>query len=100
MPPLYLTFLRRQGSQPGGEGRVLFPIDRTVLHPGSGRVLAEIVAVVPVGRRPDRPGREAAAAIGADIAQHRLDTVGAEGALVAADAGLERGGRQRLVAVL
>src|SRR5262249_9663547 len=100
MPPLYLTFLRGQGAQPSCEAGVLSRVDRPVLHPGSGRVLAEIVAAVPVVRRPDRAGRKAAAAIGADIAQHRIDAVGAEGALVAADAGLERGGRQRLVAVL
>src|SRR4029077_20229949 len=76
------------------------PAPRTVFHPRRRGILAEMVVTFPVVRRPDRPGREAAAAVGADIAQHILDAGGAEGALVAADARLERGGRQRLVAML
>src|SRR6185369_15147630 len=100
MSPLYLTFLGRYRAQPGGERGVPLGVDRPVFHPRSGGILAEEVAVVPVMHRPDRPRRKAAAAIGTDVAQHLLDTVGAESALVAADPGFERSGRQRLVAML
>ena len=39
----------------------------------------------PLGRRTDRPWREAAAAIGTDVEKHPLDVIGAEGAFVAAN---------------
>ena len=65
-----------------------------------GRVLAHAYAGAALDRRADRPRREAAAAVRADVVQHRLDAMGAEGAFVAADAGLRRVRRQVLVAAL
>ena len=52
-----------------------------------------------IAGRPDRPRHEAAAAVRADIVQLGLDAIGAEGALVAADARLGRCRRQVLVAI-
>src|SRR5262249_12598985 len=70
-----------------------------VPHARAGGILAEIIVAAPVAGRPDRPRCEATAAVGADVAQHLLDAGGAERALVAADAGLDRGRRQRLGAM-
>lgn len=51
-------------------------------------------------RRPDWPGREIAATVGADAVQPGLDAVAAEGALEGADHRVVRVGRQVLVATL
>src|SRR6185503_9301367 len=61
---------------------------------------AEEVVTVPVRCRPDRPRREAAAAVGADVVEYRLDAGDAKRALVTANARVGRIRRQRLVAVL
>ena len=53
----------------------------------------------PIVRRPDRARREAAAAIRTDVAQLIVDAVGAEGALVGADARLRAVRRKILVAI-
>src|SRR5579885_1838560 len=82
-----------------GEPRVRGGVDGAVLDLGARRVLAEEVVALPVARGADGAGDEAGAAVGADVAENVRDEVGAEGALVAADARLGRGGRQRLVAV-
>ena len=55
-----------------------------------GRPVGERRPGPPLPRWPDRPRDEAAAAIGTDIAQMPLDAIGAEGALVGADARLKR----------
>ena len=70
-----------------------------VPDPLARRILAQIVVVLPIAGRPDRARYEAAAAVGADMVQHPVDAVGAKGALVAADAGVERFRRQWFVAV-
>src|SRR5262249_52013014 len=62
------------------------------------RMLFQTNSGPPRPRRPDRAWRKTAAAVGADVEQHRLDAFGAEGALVAADAGVGCSGRQVLVA--
>src|SRR6185503_8060400 len=64
------------------------------------RILAEVVVAFPIGRRPDRPRLEAAAAVRAHVVEDFVDARGAERALVRADAGFARSRRQRLAAVL
>ena len=54
----------------------------------------------PLGPGPDRPGREPAAAVRADVEQPALHAVRAKGALIAADARIQRIRRQILVAEL
>jgi len=63
------------------------------------RLLCGTNARPPFIRRPDRPRRKAAAAVRADIVQLVLGAVGAEGALIAADARLRRRWRKVLVAI-
>ena len=63
-------------------------------------ILAEVIVAFPVARRPDGSRGESTSAIGANVAQDRLDAGGAEGALVGADARFERFGRQGFVAML
>jgi hypothetical protein len=67
---------------------------------GRGGALGEREAGTPLGCRPDRPRREAAAAVGTDVVELTLDAVGAERALVAADARVDRSWGQVLVAEL
>src|SRR3954463_11977862 len=74
-------------------------VDRPVLARLARRIVAEVIAALPVARRTDRPWREAAAAVRADIGE-QLDAAHAVGALEAADARIERLRRQHLVAVL
>ena len=71
-----------------------------MLDLGTRRVLTKEVVTFPVLRWPDWSGNKSAAAVRADILQDVIDTRGAEGALVGADARFKRVGRQRLVAVL
>ena len=61
---------------------------------------ADVVLPLPVTRRPNGPGLEAAAAVRTDISQHMRDTFGAEGAFEGANARILAVGRQRLAAVL
>src|SRR6185436_5204811 len=95
-----LALFRRDLPDRARERRVFRRIDRPVLHFRACRILAEEVIALPVLRRPDRPRDEAAAAVGADVAEHALDAGCAERALVAADPRRGGIGRQRLVAVL
>src|ERR687888_2411544 len=73
-------------------------IDRLVLHGLARRVVAKVVAAFPVALRADRPWREIAAAVGADVAE-QLGTRCTERAFEAADTRIERLRRQRLIAV-
>ena len=85
--PFYLLpFLRRDVPDRRRKRRVNYRIERPVLDSGARRIIFQKVAVLPVARRPYRPGHEAAAAVGADVVQYLLDAGGAEGAFVAADA--------------
>ena len=67
-----------------------FDIDATVFGRGAGRKLAEVIVALPVVRRAHRPRAEAPAAVGAHVAEHRLDAGAAERAFEAADHGLVR----------
>src|SRR6185503_15366857 len=95
-----LALFGRNPLQARNELVMLRPIDRTVLDRRARRILAEIVAALPVPLRPHRPRHEAAAAVRAHVPQHVLDAVATERAFVGADPGFRRGGRQRAVAVL
>src|SRR4051794_25837855 len=64
------------------------------------RPLGEREPGAPLARWAYRPWHEAAAAVRADIVQHALDAVGAEGAFVGADPRVGRPRRQVLVAAL
>ena len=64
------------------------------------RVFSEIVAGLPLARRPDRSLRKSAATVGAHVMQHMIDAARAEGAFIRADARLRRFGRQRFIAIL
>src|SRR5262245_37095886 len=75
-------------------------IDRAVPDLCRWRIGTREVVAPPVRGRPDRPGREAAPAIGADVLQHLIDACSAEGALETADHRIGRLRRQRPVAVL
>ena len=48
-------------------------IDGAVPRACAGGILAEVVVAPPVAGRPDRPRCEAAAAVGADVAEHGVD---------------------------
>src|SRR4029077_11496491 len=70
------------------------------VHPPRRRhLLLATHARPPLPRRADRAGCEPAAAIRANIMQMRLDAIGAERALVAANPRVPRVGRQVLVAI-
>jgi hypothetical protein len=71
-----------------------------VLDCCAGRIDTETVPASPGDLRSDWPGAKTAAAIRADIIQEGFDACGAEGAFKRANAGLERIGRKRLVALL
>ena len=66
---------------------------------GRRRLLGETDSGAPLGRRPDWSRRKSAAAVGADVVEMGFDAIGAEGALVGADARVGRRRRQILVAV-
>src|SRR5579885_945318 len=95
-----LALLGRDAADRRRELGVRRRVDRSMLHLRARRILAEVVAVLPVARRTHRPRHEAAAAVGAYIEHHVLDAVAAERALVGADPRLRGIGRQRAVAVL
>src|SRR5579871_2172496 len=70
------------------------------VHPlVGGRMLCDAYARPPFLGRAYWPGYESAAAIRADIVEFLLGAIGAEGALVAANARLRRMRRQVLVAI-
>ena len=75
-------------------------INRPVLDLGARRVLAEVVVTLPVPGRSDWSGNKATAAIWTDVVQNAIDTRGAEGTFVGADACFKGVGWQRFVAVL
>jgi hypothetical protein len=63
------------------------------------RIRCHAHACAPWLCRPDRPRRKTAAAVRADVEQFCLDAIGAERALIGADARFGRSGRQVLVAI-
>lgn len=75
-------------------------IDGTVLYHGTGRILTQIIIIIPIHCRPDGPRREAATTIRTDVVQDGFDTISAKRALVGANTRLQRIGWQRLVTVL
>ncbi len=72
-------------------------INRTVLHRGASRIFPQEIVAIPIRRRPDRPWREPAAAVGTDIAENLFDARLTERALIRTDPRLKRIRRQRLV---
>ena len=95
-----LSFFRSYSLNFGREQCMFSRINRLVFDFDTRRILAKEVTVVPVSRRPVRPGRKATPAIWTDIAQNGINTTGAERALIAAYACFKRIRRQWLVAVL
>src|SRR4051794_22817909 len=95
-----LTLLGRDVAYRRDERRQLRPVPLQVHALGGRRPLGEREPGAPLAGRAYRPRHEAAAAVRADIVQHALDAVGAEGALVGADPRVGRPRRQVLVAVL
>jgi hypothetical protein len=75
-------------------------INGPMLDVGTRRVLTKEVVAFPVPRRSDWSGYESATAVRAHVLQDGIDTRCAKGALVGANACLERVRRQRLVAIL
>src|SRR5215471_1273640 len=65
-----------------------------------GSPIGDAQPATPLGRRTDGPRRKAAAAIGTDVVQLRLDALRTEGALEGTNASVRRIGRQVLVAKL
>src|SRR6185436_13493359 len=96
---LALAFVRGDAFDRGDEPLVRGAIDGTMPSESARGILAEEVVALPVRCGPDRPRREAAAAIGTNVLEHGRHASCAERALVAADARLDRIRRQRLVAV-
>lgn len=64
-----------------------------IFHFCARRVRAEKVIAPPIARWSDRSGSESAATVRACVLQERIDTRGAERALIAANARLGRSGR-------
>lgn len=89
-----LSLLRRYRPDRRGEARVLRGIDRAVLRLRARGIFSQIIVVLPVARRSRRSRRKASAAVRADVVQHSVDTGCAERALVAADPGAGRVGRE------
>ena len=75
-------------------------IYRPMLHLGTCGIFPEIIFVLPVFRRPDRPWNKSTATVRADIVQDILHATGAESAFLTADARFEGIRRQRGVAIL
>src|SRR5207245_2197808 len=93
------AFLRRYVFQRPREALVRREIDRPMFCLRARRILSQVIAVLAVLHRPHRARHEAAAAVRAHVRQP-LDARRAEGALEAADPGVERVRRQVLVAML
>ena len=70
-----------------------------MLDLGARGVLAKIVVAYPVLRWSDRSGNEATTAIWTHVAQDRVDTRGAKGALIGTDACFKRVRWQRCLTV-
>src|SRR5262249_28856758 len=105
LPPASLSnagsaALRGNIPHAGDECRKVCPIPFQMDPRGRSWPRANTDARPPFSRRPDRPGREPAAAIRADVVQHRFDALGAEGAFETADTRVRRIWWQVLVAVL
>ncbi len=62
-------------------------------------MFAKTNALATLRHGPDGPGDKSAAAVRADIKKNLLHAIGAEGALVAADAGIRCTGGQVLIAI-
>lgn len=75
-------------------------INRPVFDGCVRRVLTKKVVTLPVVRRSDGSGSEAATTVRADIAQHLLHTGGTKRTFIGADAGLKGVGWQSFVAML
>jgi hypothetical protein len=95
-----LSFLRWDHLKLGREPRMSCQIHRSVLHVGASRIFPKEIVIVPICRRSDRSRDKSASAVGTDISQNAIDAGHAEGALIRADARLNRLRRQRLVAML
>lgn len=95
-----LSILRRNIPDRGRKPRMCCRFHWLVNHFGAGWIVAQKVVAFPVPRRPDGPRNKTPPAVWTDVAQDLLDAGGAEGAFIAADARIERIGRQGLVALL
>jgi hypothetical protein len=95
-----LPHVRRDGLDPRGERSMNRGIDRSVPDFGACRVLAKEVVAFPVPRRPNGSWNKSATAVRTHVFQDVIDARRAEGALVGADASVERVGSQQLIAVL
>ena len=71
-----------------------------MFHRRAGGVGGEVVVALPVPGGADGAGREAAAAVGADVHEEDFGAMRAKSALVGTDAGVGQRGREGAVAVL
>lgn len=78
--------MRQCPSLSGAQRCMRNQVGRAIFHCRAGRMIGQAVAVFPVAPRTDRAWREAAPAVGADIAQNPLGAICAEGAFIRADA--------------
>src|SRR5262245_18312587 len=74
-------------------------INGPMLHLSARRILSQIILAVPILRRSNRSGNEAAATIGTDVVQHVFYTSCAERTFIGTDARIAGIRRQCLVAV-
>jgi len=89
MMAAYLPTLRRDIANAGDEGGQIAAVPFG-MHPfGRGRMPRERGAPAPLGRWPHRTEDKSAAAVRADVEQHRIDAIGAEGTFIAADPRLQ-----------
>jgi len=84
----------------GGKLRVLIAIDGPVNCLRARRLLADEISVLPVLGWSNRSRTKAAAAVGADVLQNLVDTLGAERTFETTDPSIRRVDGQCLVAVL
>ena len=85
--------------QARGEQGMSGEVHWAVFNAAGRWIVAGAVIALVVVCRANRAWTETAAAVRADVADHRIDAVCAKGALVGADPGVGGAGRQRLVAV-
>jgi hypothetical protein len=90
---------RRDAPHPLGKAGVRSQVGRSMFALDACRILAEAVIASPVLLRPNWPGNEVSAAIGAVVSQQLVCAGAAEGAFEAADARLGGIRRQCLAAV-
>lgn len=74
-------------------------IDRFVLRNLPSRNCTQIVIILPISRRTNRPWSEAATTIRTYVSDYIVNASGAKGALECADTRFDRIGWERLVAV-